>query len=154
MTNGIVNFNAAVISGSMTLPFVRRAIESGVTGPTEDIHVDMGQVSEHHFPVVGETASVVMFEMRFNNQDAQKVRITFNGIASDVINGVIGTTNPTVGVQLRDESGNIVPVNEARDYPLYPGPNVIRFTSSLIATRVPVMAGPLGAIAVFTLAYM
>lgn len=154
MTNGIVNFKAAVISESMTVPFVRRVIESGESGPAEDIYVDMGQVSENRFFVVGETASAVMFEMRLNNTDAKKVRITFNGIASDVINGVIGTTNPTVGVQLRDESGNIVPVNEARDYPLYPGPNVIRFTSSLIATRVPVVAGPLGAIVVFTLAYM
>ncbi|WP_455810765.1 fimbrial protein [Pseudomonas graminis] len=154
MSNGIVNFKAEVIGESMTLPFVRRSIDSGDPGPSEDIYVDMGKVSENHFLVVGETASAVMFEMRLNNQDAQKVRITFEGMASDVINGVIGTTNPTVGVQLRDESGNIVPVNEARDYPLYPGPNVIRFTSSLIATRVPVVAGPLGAIAVFTLAYM
>lgn len=154
MSHGIVNFRAEVMSESVALPFVRRTIESGDPGPSEDINVNMGQVSENRFSVVGETASVVMFEMRFNNPDAQKVRITFNGVASDVINGVIGTTHPTMGVQLRDDNGNIVPINEARDYPLYPGPNVIRFTSSLIATRVPVMAGPLGAIAVFTLAYM
>ncbi|WP_455819021.1 fimbrial protein [Pseudomonas cerasi] len=154
MSNGMVNFKAEIISESMTLPLVRRAIESGDPGRSDDIYVNVGQVSENCFSGVGEVASPVMFDMRFNNQDAQKVRITFNGIASDVINGVIGTTNPTVGVQLRDDNGNIVPLNEARDYPLSPGPNVIRFTSSLISTRIPVIAGPLGAIAVFTLAYM
>jgi len=153
MSNGMVNFKAKVISGSMTLPLLRRAIESAEPG-RPDINVDMGQVSESLFTMVDETASGVIFEIRFNNPDAQKVSITFNGVASDVIDGVIGTTNPTVGVQLQDDDGNIVPINETRGYPVYPGPNVIRFTSSLIATHVPVMAGPLVANALFTLAYI
>lgn len=153
MSNGIVNFKAEVISESMTLPLVRRAVESA-EAEGANINVDMGKVSENRFSMMGEVGSPVMFEMRFDNRDAQKVRITFNGVASDVMNGVIGTTNPTMGVQLQDDNGNIVPVNEARDYPLYPGPNVIRFTSSLIATRIPVMAGLLAANAVFTLAYL
>ncbi|BCQ39817.1 hypothetical protein ERHA54_24200 [Erwinia rhapontici] len=96
MSNGMVNFKAKVISGSMTLPLVRRAIESAEPG-RPDINVDMGQVSESLFTMVDETASGVIFEIRFNNPDAQKVSITFNGVASDVIDGVIGTTNPTVG---------------------------------------------------------
>lgn len=154
MSNGMVNFKAEVISESMTLPLVRGAIESGEPGRADHIYVDLGQVSENRFSMVGEAASPVMFEIRFNDPDAQKVRITFNGIASENINGVIASTNPSLGVQLRDDNGNIVPINEPRDYPLYPGPNVIRFTSSLIATRTPVMPGPIGAIAVFTMAYV
>ncbi|MGV3345300.1 fimbrial protein [Enterobacteriaceae bacterium LUAb1] len=153
MSSGIVNFRATIVSESHSISVASRIIESGDPGPSEDIYVNMGMVSEKQFSGAGSTVSPVMFEIRFDNQDAEKVQITFNGITSDMTNGILTTTNSTVGIQLYDENGNILPVNESREYPLYSGTNMIRFSAGLIATHPNVVPGNLAAVAIFTLAY-
>ncbi|QGU88562.1 fimbrial protein [Erwinia sorbitola] len=153
MSNGTITFSADIIRESMSIPVIRRAIESIDPGPSGNIHVDMGAVSESQLSGIGNAVRPVMFEMRFDNYDASKVRVNFEGISSEFISGALESTNPAVAVRLYDAYGNILPINTPREYPLYPGVNVIRFISSLVVTGDKVCAGSLKASASYTLSY-
>lgn len=152
MSNGSVYFKATIVSETMTSPELSsRAIELGDSGSSEDFFVTLGQISVSQLSDIGSVTAPVMFLIKVVNQEAEKVRITFNGISANVISGVLGTTNPAIGIQLRDEKGNILLINESYDYPLYPGTNSLRFACSLICTGSDVVPGELSAIASFTL---